>query len=249
MNLEALLDELRGNILRDDAVKASGPDDELWSDETLVRYINDAYSRFARKTFALRDNSTPEVVEVSLVAGTSTYDLHESIVSVVSARYDTATTDLARIGRALVSTRPVNDPPWFDPNTTDAMNPGPPRAFSTDETVSVETAGAVVMIVYPAPSADEDGKIVHLRVARKPLVAFTIKDLKLGCELPEEYQLDMLEWAAYRALRNSDIDGHKESAKDHEARFDASIAEVLKEMRSKLFAPIAWQFGLGGFSW
>jgi hypothetical protein len=249
MNLESLLDELRGNVLRDNAELASGPDDQLWSDDTLVRFINDAQSRFARKTLALRDASTPEVVEVTLATGVSTYDLHEAVVAVQSARYDTSTIDISRVGRSLMSNLSVGDPPWFDPNTAEVWTPGPPRAFATDETISVETAGAVTMKVWPAPSSVENGKTVYLRVARKPLELFTIDKLQAVCELPEEYQLDMLEWAAYRALRNSDIDGHSSRADKHETRFDSAVAEVLKEMRKKLFAPMSWQFGQNGFSW
>jgi hypothetical protein len=249
MNLEGLLDELRGNVLRDDAVLASGPNDQLWSDETLVKYINDGYTRFARRTLSLRDASTPEVVEVTLAAGVSTYDLHESILSVVSARYDTDTVDLDRIGRSLVNVMVINDPPWFDPSTAGELNPGRPRAFSTDETISVDTAGAVNMKVWPEPAAAENGKTVYLRVARKPVDLFRIDKLDQVCELPEEYQLDMLEWAAYRALRNSDIDGHKEAAVDHQARFEAAVAEILKDMRRKMFAPTTWRFGDNGYAW
>jgi hypothetical protein len=249
MNLEGLLDELRGNVLRDDAVLASGPNDQLWSDETLVKYINDAYLRFARRTLSLRDASTPEVVEITLAAGVSSYDLHESILSVVSARYDTDTVDLDRIGRSLVNVMVYNDPPWFDPSTAGELTPGRPRAFNTDETISVEIEGGVNLKVWPVPSATEDGKTVHLRVARKPLELFSIDKLDLECELPSDYELDMLEWAAYRALRNSDIDGHKEASKEHQARFEAAVAEILKDMRRKMFAPTTWRFGDHGFAW
>ena len=249
MDLASLLGELRGNVLRDDAVLASGPQDQLWSDDTLVRYINDGYLRFSRQTLALRDASTPEVVEVTLATGVSTYDLHESVLSVVSAKYDTDNFDLQRIGRSLVNTTPVNDPPWFDPSTVSQLNPGRPRAFNTDETVSVDVAGGVNLKVWPAPSATEDGKTIYLRVARKPLELFSISKLALECELPVEYQLDMLEWAAYRALRNSDIDGHKEAAEKHETRFKDAVAEVLKDMRRKMFAPMTWRFGDNGFAW
>jgi hypothetical protein len=249
MNLEGLLGELRGNVLRDDAVLASGPNDQLWSDETLVNYINDAYLRFARRTLVLRDASTPEVVEVLLAAGVSTYDLHESVLSVITARYDTDQVDLERIGRSLLNMVPYNDPPWFDASTVSTLTPGPPRAINTDETISVDTAGAVHLKIWPAPTLTEEGKTIYLRVARKPLELFNIDKLALECELPIEYQLDMLEWAAYRALRNSDIDGHDQAAKDHEARFEASISEVLRDMRRKMFAPLTWRFGDHGFSW
>lgn len=249
MRLEAALDELRGNVLRDDAELASGPDDRLWSDETLVRYIDSAQNRWARRTLALRDASTAEVVEVTLQAGVSLYDLHSSILSVVSARYDVDTTDLARVGHSLVSLAATHDPLWFDPTAVGVLTPGRSRAFATDETVSVDTPGAVTLQVWPAPSASEEGKIIHLRVARKPLVQLTLDNVETELEIPEEYQLDALEWAAFLALRNSDVDGHSEAASKHETRFNGAVQEVLKDMRRKLFAPIGWRFGQNGFSW
>lgn len=247
MNLEGLLSELRENVLRDDAELASGPDDHLWKDEALVRYINDAYLRFARRTLALRDASTPEVVQVPLDAGVSLYELHESVLSVVSARYDTDRIDLSRIGRSLVVTTQRDDLPYFDANEISQLTPGRPRAISTDETV--ENVGRVHLQVYPDPTLTEAGKLIHLRVARKPLVVFTLDDTEQECELGEEYVLDMLEWAAYRAQMNSDVDGASAMAEKHKDRFEAAVAEVLRDMRRKLFAPMRFEYGRNGFTW
>lgn len=249
MNLEALLSELRGNVLRDDAELASGPFDSLWSDETLVRYINDAQQRFARRTLSLRDASTPEVTQVTLATGVSSYVLHESVLAVVSGRYDTDTVDLARIGRMRVMQVQPIDPPWFDPSTAATLTPGRPIAFQTDETLDVDSKGAVTLTVYPAPSSTENGKIIYIRTARLPLDEFTIDDTQAECELVDDYQLDMLEWAAYRALRNSDIDGHSSDADKHEKRFNEAVAEVLKDVRRKMRAPMRFEFGQNGFNW
>jgi hypothetical protein len=249
MNLQGLLDELRGNVLRDDAELASGPDDRLWSDETLVRYVNDAQTLFARRTLSLRDASTPEVTQVTLVAGVSLYELHPSVLCVLSARPSDTAYDLSRVGRSLLSTLVPTSQPYFDSNAVEGWTPGRPRAFATDETLSIDSAGAVTLQVWPTPSADEEGLVLNLRVARLPLVEFTVNKPKDECELPSEHQLDMLEWAAFRALRNSDIDGHSDAASKHEKRFDDAVKEVLKDLRRKMFAPMAWQFGGNGFSW
>lgn len=247
MNLESLLGELRENILRDDAELASGPNDRLWSDETLTRYINEAYLRFARRTLVLRDASTPEVVEVALDAGVPLYPLHASILSVVSARYDVDANDLTRVGRVMVQYMTPPDPLWFDPNTPSALNPGRPIAFGTDETV--EDVGRVTLRLWPDPTATEAGKLVHLRVARKPLVKFSLDNAEQECELPEEYQLDMLEWAAYRAQCTSDIDGADAAAEKHMQKFERAVGEVLKDMRRKMFAPMQWLYGRNGWRW
>lgn len=249
MDLEALLGELRGNVLRDDAEIASGPDDSLWSDETLVRYINDAQQQFARRTLALRDNSTPQVVEVALAAGIASYALHKSVLAVVSAAYDTDTTDLARAGHSVFRTYAKEDPAWLDPSTAATWTPGRPRAYSTDETLDSDSKGSVTMVVYPTPTSTEEGKIIHLRVARLPLRRFDIETMDAECELEEDYQLDMLEWAAFRALMNSDIDGHKTEAKDHEARFMKATRDVRRDLMRKMRAPIRFQFGRNGFTW
>lgn len=249
MDLTALLDELRVNLLTDDAQLASGPSDQLWSDDALIRYINDAQNRFARKTLILRDDRTPDVVEVALVTSTTTYDLHPSVLSVASARFNTDTVDLGRVGRSIIS-QLYNEPTdVFDLSSVGTYSPGRPRAIATDETLSADAPGSLVLRVWPPPSSTEDGLLVYLRVARKPLELFSLDKMDKECEIPDDYQLDMLEWAAYRALRNSDIDGHAEDAEKHKTRFEESIKECLKEVRQKLFAPIAWQFGRGGWVW
>ena len=70
MTVGELLDELARNVLRDRSNLISGPDDNLWSDETLVRYMNEAQYRFARRSLALRVDSDdePDVCEFALVA-------------------------------------------------------------------------------------------------------------------------------------------------------------------------------------
>jgi hypothetical protein len=249
MNLEAMLGELRENVLRDDAELASGPNDQLWTDETLVRYINDAQQRFARKTLSLRDASTPEVVQFTLATGVSTYVLHASVLAVVTARYNTDTVDLARVGRARIVQFQPNDPPWFDPNNVSQMTPGRPLAFSTDEAIDSDQKGSVTLVVYPTPTSAENNLVVYLRVARLPLVEFDIDDLDTECELDDDYHLDMLEWAAYRALMNSDIDGHSDSAEKHKDRFTDAVNEVLKDVRRKMRVPMRFEFGQNGFTW
>lgn len=249
MTLEELLDELRANILRDDAVLASGPSDQLWSDDALVRYINDAQTQWSRRTLALRDASTSSVVDVTLGAGVSTYDLHKSVLSVISARIDGRSTDLLRVGRSAFATLYNLDAPFFDPSRVDTLTPGEPKAFGTDESLSMDDPSAVRLTVYPEPTATEDGMLVKLRVARMPLDVFTIDKPSAKCELPEEHQLDMLEWAAFRAQRNSDIDGHSDMADKHKSQFNDAADRTLRDLRRKLFAPTRFAFGSGGYSW
>lgn len=250
MNVAEGLEELRVNLLKDDAGLASGPDDRLWSDETLIRYWNDGIRRFARTTLTLRDSTTPEVCQVRLQTGVTEYSLHPAVRAVISARYDTSVYDLSRVGHSLLGTPPRTvDTLGFDVNARDTWQPGPALTFNTDETLDMGEDSAVVLRVWPAPSADEDGKIIYLRVARMPLKDLTLEKPLEFPEIPPEYQLDTLEWAAYRAFRTGDVDGSSEKASMHRTRFEEVMGEALKEQRRKMFAPVTWGFGRNGFSW
>ena len=248
MTLEELLDELRENVLHDDSGLASGPDDHLWSDDTLVRYLNDAERRFARYTFCLRDASTPEVVEVPLSAGISTYTLHPSVRAVISGRYeDDQIADLGRVGHTVMQELVPPETLVFDANSVTTLTPGRPRAISTDESLDMATNSSVVLTVYPEPTSTETGKRIFLRVARLPLELLTLDDTTASPEVPEEFHLDLCEWVGYRCFRTADLDGASDKASQHETRFTAAIDEAKRDARRKLFVPAAFKFG--AFSW
>lgn len=242
------LQELRENLLRDNAELASGPEDQLWTDPTLLRYLTDAQRRWARKTFTLRDNATPKVCEVVLEEGVAEYTLHKSVRAVVSARYEDHSYDLRRVGHSVISEVTVVDDSMFDISGTSTTT-GAPRAYTTDESFDLKEDSAVILQLFGTPTADEDGKVINLRVARMPLRVLTLDDDTACFEVPDEFCLDMLEWAAFRALRTSDIDGHSALADKHKARFEEAIREQLKSNRAKMDTPVRFQFGMHGYTW
>lgn len=252
MTLQDLLDELATSILRDRSDMMSGPDDQLWPDEVLVKYINEAENTLARKGLVIRDASTPSVVEVALATGITQYTLHPSVVAVISAKIDGDVGDLARAGHSTFSTFQHPDPLFFDPSQLSILQPGKPLAFSTDEQLDAASgkAGMVSLRPYPEPSADYNGTIVKLRVVRKPLKPLTIDNLDASPEVPEDYHLGLLDWAAYRALRNIDSDaGALEKAETYKKAFDDMVEQARTDALRKLFAPLQWGFGRNGFSW
>lgn len=250
MTLSEQLYELRFNILRDRSDIIAGDTDSLWSDETLLAYIKDAERRFARKTLLLRDSTTPEIVRVVLKTGVITYPLHESVLSVISARAAGYDYDLRRSGHALVEATVPDEFLSFDPASPYLISPGATLAFYTDETLVYNRRSAVTLSVYPAPSATENGTTINMRVIRVPKSQYTAAELENESELPEDYQLDVLEWAAYRAQRSFDGDaGAPTTSKDHKAAFDEAVEQAKKEMKQKIFAPTGFRFGSNGFSW
>lgn len=258
MNFGESLEELRGSILRDASTLKSGPPDHYWTDTALALYINEAYRRFARRSFCIRDNTTAEVTQVELVASQSVYSLHPSILRVTSARHQDSRQDLVRVTHAInyarinPQTDPVNYAARTDlyPDSTIPASEGQPLEYATDEGLDVEDEHQIQLLVRPQPNAAQAGKIIYLRTIRTPLVPLTLDDLEQPLEIPVDCQLDMLEWAAYRALRNWDGDAEDRAKADkHKERFEEAIKEIRREVEDKMLQPPTWAFGQGGFSY
>lgn len=228
MNLRELLEELRGNILRDvsDAVQTDS-DSYLLSDKSLVRYINDAQNKFASRTLCLRDETTPAVTEIILVAGQESYTLDPRVVSAFTARVP-ARTNLKRTTYAFLSgTR--GDFAQGAPSSL-CWESGSPSYFYTDR--ETQKVG-----LYPAPDAAfvAANPTMVLRVSRLPLEPLVAENLDAVPEIPEQYHLDMLEWAAYRALMNSDIEIEQMGkASARRRRFEDTVEELQRESKRLL---------------
>jgi hypothetical protein len=250
MTLQDLVDELRANILRDASSLLSGTaNDKMWTDTSLVRYIDDAYFRWAKRTFCIRDGTTTAATQITLVAAQEYYTCHSSTLGVLSARYNTDTADLARIGHTILSRTPIPDESTYFPNAITQLSPGRPLAWSTDEYLTIDSEMTPKLRIFPAPTADEAGNKLYLRIIRKPLAHFTTTSMSTQTpEIPTDYHLDLLDWAAYRALRNIDADaGNLTAAEKFKARFEEAVKECQTEIRRKLFADIKWGFGRAGF--
>jgi len=251
MNVADALDELRVGILRDMSTLKSGPtpDDHYWSDERLVRYIDDAHKRFARMALCIHDDTTQKVTQVVLRDTVSMYALHPSVRMVLSVRHQDDSQDMVRINHQDA----VNQNNDFTEDFQFAIvtNPGKPTRYSTDEGMDPARNHAIRLRLLGVPDATQVGKVVYLRVIRQPLADITTKDTdKTGFEIPEEYQLDMLEWAAYRCLRNWDIDGEdRAKAEAHKKRFEDAVAECKRDVLRKTWNPPRWKFGGNGFTY
>lgn len=256
MTLAELLDELRTNLLNDRSDRVGGESDYLWSDQTLVRYINEAQRRFARESLILRDGSTGAVTEVTIVEGQSDYVLHEAVIAVVSARLQDTNVDIVRAGHTVFGTYHTPDPLYWDPSQLQMLTPGTPLAYGTDEEIAVSgavgdvVAERVTFRLYPEPDAAADGDTIRLRVVRMPIDDLSLADLTATPEIPRDHHLEMLDWAAYLALRIVDQDaGSPKRALEFKALFEESVARARRVAMRKLFAPTQWGFGRHGFAW
>jgi hypothetical protein len=252
MRLSDLLDELRHNILGDTSDLVSGDSDQLWSNTTLVRYINEAQRRFAKRALVLRDNSTSEVVDVTISEDVTEYALHPSILGVISARIEDATRDLVRVGHSALDSYNGASTNIYA-TSFEQLSPAAPMAYMTDETLSEDDEGsisAVSMRVYPTPRAEDEGTIIKLRVVRMPLDDLTTSNMSQVPEIPQDHHIEMLDWAAYLALRIVDQDmGNPKRAQEFAQSFEGHVQEAKKQVLRKLNAPRPWGFGRGGYRW
>lgn len=253
MTLGDLLKLLRESILNDRSDRASGTSDYLWTDQTLVTYINEAQRRFAVKGLILRDATTDAVTLVTLVAGQSTYPLHKSVIAVMSARRTDQEADLTRVGHAVLAAYRAPVDQWIDPAYYTGLPAGPSLAYATDEGLVDFDAGSlsqIAMRVYPAPTTEQAGQTIRLRVVRKPLEPLVVGAPDGEPEIPEDHHIEMLDYAAYLALRIVDDDaGAPRRAEEFRQSFEDHVKAARALAMRKLFAPMGWGFGQGGFSW
>ena len=241
------LDELRKNILRDRSDQIAGSSDQLWTDDTLLRYIRDAEHRFARHTLCIRDATTPSITQLNMSAGVQLYKLDPSILSVISSRFDTDVYDMQRSGHSQM--RQFTPAEWLTttPVAGSASQTGRPVAYYTDETLVFASQNAVTFAVFPTPTILEDGLQMHLRVARLPIGLYSLSNLDELSEIPEDYQLECLEWAAYRAQRNNDTDaGAAVTADSHRAVFEDAVKRAKNDLKRTMFSNVTFRYGTLG---
>lgn len=256
MTLGDLLAELRAGLLRDISYQVSGASDYLWTDSQLVLYINQAHRRFAQRSEVLRDSTTPQCCQIKTVAGQSLYILDKSVISVLSLQMAGDQADLARAGHSQFNTYRTPDPYFFDPSQLSNLPPGKAMAYSTDETMAQDDYGSwrsVVLRLYPVIAVPYNNIVGNLRVVRYPLCPLTLDNLDAIPEVPEDFHLNMLDWAAYLALRSPDLDiaggDARGLSKQFAASFEQHCIDAKKIAQKKNLTPLFWGFGGNGFSW
>ena len=245
MTLRELLAELRGPILRDQssAVDATASEGALFSDTALINYINEAQNLFCRKTNILRDSRTAGITQITMVAGQQDYPISPKICTILRARFD-GRVDLGRVNSdALEGGHPNISP---DPSRVVMSGEGEPSAYYTDSDTNF-------LGVSPIPSVKEAGKVLSLRVSRLALLALVRADLENSPEIPEDYHLSLLDWAAYRALSNQDTDFNGDPANisivlsrnnGFKNRFEAAITQAKTDVKKLSTQNVRWKSGM-----
>lgn len=229
MNLEELLEYTAKQFLDDRTDLVDGDPDELWSDSFLVRQFNQAQRIFARRAWCITEYGETPAGVITLTEGKTLYKLHKSVIRVYDATPDGQDIPLGRADDiAIRSPYPPGMDAW-DIGVAASLaggtliNPGAPLVFASD-------AAWRTLRVTPAPSSTQEGLKVYLKIARYHLTDLTLSNTK-GCpEIPEEYHMDICEYAAGKALTlpNADADNKAEGRKLLES-FNAAVKEARRD--------------------
>jgi hypothetical protein len=203
VNLQSLLEHLGSHVLDDRATLASGQPDSLWPDSLLTRYLNDGQNIFCRKAWPIIDDTTAACSRITLVLDQSTYALHSSVMRVLSVTPADTDIPLVWLDYSLISPKPSPSfPDYYQvPPAPFVEQSGRPGWYSTDEATRVLRVRAT-----PDATAVADIVTLNLRVARLPITPLSVSTPGGSPEIPEEYHLDLCDYAAGRALSQANVD-------------------------------------------
>lgn len=158
----------------------------------------------AESKFARATYALLDSATITTTTGEPEYALPTGTLFVSSAAVSTSSRDMMNYTRR------------FIPSSLTTAT-GEPAMFVCDE-----RAGYIR--VYPVPEAIIT---INLRVARLPTDAIVTYS---SPEIPEEYHLDLAEYAAYRLLMSNDVDGQNVgAAARHEDDWNKRLADAKRE--------------------
>lgn len=225
MKLSELLAHVGGVMLDDRTDMLSGSPDQLFSDETIVRYLNEAEKFLCRRAWVLTDDETPAVCQITLATGVAEYALHKSVLFVKTARLADSDVDLTRAGYDdnRLRTGDINSPDYWDVNSALTDTPGRPSVFSTDSGVRKIRFGRV-------PSSTENGLKVNLSVVRLPLIPLDVSDQEAEPEVDEDHHMLLATYAAGKCLQNPNIDAELRSqGREWVSEFYAAVRDARRD--------------------
>ena len=203
MNLDGIVAQAR-EWLDDEALPY------LWTDESLIRWANEAQDEACLRTRFLVEDDSPAVCDIPLVVGQVSYPLHPSII--VARRVEYRHPDrLPEVLRRTTTT-------WLDRNVGGhwTSHEGRPCAV-------VQDLRRRHLRLNRIPDASALG-MLRLTVWRRPLEA---ERLEVGSDEPvidEAFHLKLAHWICHRAFLRKDSEAHDpQRAAEHLAIFEGEF--------------------------
>ena len=215
MNVEQFIADFRSDLSDDAGEKP------LWSDEEIVRWLNEAVQEASERALLTEDRSTPAVCSIAVQVGVAVYDLHPSVLEIKRASLDGKP-----LGETSLEAMDACSDGW-------ESRTGQPRQFIFEQASGGTPAR--LRLVYTPTRAGTVALTVY-RGALKKLSA----DLPTGKpEIPERFHERLKDWVYRCAYLKQDADVlDKSKAAEFEIAFERSFgarpdANVQRKQRDK----------------
>lgn len=214
MNLKELIAQAREAL-------ADEVEPQLWSDEALVGYFNEAIQEACERALLIQDMTTPAVCRVQVLEGQALYKLHPSVL---------------RVERATLAGRPLEETSIESLDETMGnweVRSGQPRSFVFMQTVG---AGHPALQLVPIPTAAGE---ISLRVYRGPINKLKLQGPCQTPEIPVRHHHKLVNWVVRCAFLRPDADSQEtDRAQVHEGYFERDFgarpdANVQRKRRDK----------------
>lgn len=218
MNIKELIAQAREAL-------ADEVEPQLWSDEALVGYFNEAIQEACERALLIQDMTTPSVCRVEVLAGQALYKLHPSVL---------------QVERATLAGRPLEESSIEDLDAIMGnweVRSGQPRQFVFMQTVG---AGHPALQLVPIPTAAGE---ISLRVYRGQINKLQLQGVCQTPEIPVRHHHKLVNWVARCAFLRPDADSHDaDRAQVHEGYFvrdfgvrpDANVQRKRRDKRPRL---------------
>lgn len=166
--------------------------DELWTDDELTGFINEAINEACIRARLNLDSSTPEVTKLDVVAGKATYTLHESIFVIERGYLETSQQVLGKIGFQDLDERSHVWP----------RDQGRSIYFLTDLDSYTDAGNLSQQLqLYPIPETTETLSLTVYRLPLYPLCTDGDEP-----EIPPQHHPYLIDWVCHKAYLKQDAD-------------------------------------------
>lgn len=189
----------------------------LWSDDDIVRYLNEAVDEAAERAMLIEDSATAACCSITLIPDQATYNLHPSVIGVKRATF---------AGKPLHQTSvEAEDNQGF--GWENREGPAPQKAIVNAQTTTITfipkptQAGTVLLTVYRTALAPLDASDLDAEPEIKPLYHPRLKNWLYRCAYlkRDAETLNEAEAARYEAMFDRDF-GTRSSARVRTKRND-----------------------------
>ncbi len=209
MKLSELLEYIGVELLDDRTEMLEGVSDNIWSDDAIIRQLNEAQRVLCRRAWVLEDTDLTridaennKVCQIQMVEDQTDYSFHKSILNIKSVRISDSEVDLLRVGYAdnrLRNGFQFDDSSFWDVNSIMIEESGRPSRWSAD-------MGTRILRVRQKPNGDTAALTLNLVVVRMPVEILVATNVEATPEVPEEYHMMLARAAAGRLLQHPTVD-------------------------------------------